>query len=114
MKNSTLNNNPKSQLFSDDAQVDEISAKSNISLEVYPNPATEQLTIEYNLPATTLTEVVLVNIYGEYIKILQSPKLKASGKHAISADLIDLSSGVCLVRFNTNEEVITKKIAVVK
>ncbi|MBP9883620.1 MAG: T9SS type A sorting domain-containing protein [Chitinophagales bacterium] len=32
----------------------------------------------------------------------------------MSADLNNLSSGVYLVRFSTNEEVITKKIVVVK
>lgn len=34
--------------------------------------------------------------------------------YTVSSDLTDLSSGVYLVRFSTNEEVITKKIVVIK
>ena len=95
-------------------QIEEVDLRSNISLEVYPNPATDQLTIEYNLLSATFTDVILLNIYGEHIKILQSSEWQGVGKHAISADLNNLSSGVYLVRFSTSQEVIAKKIVVIK
>lgn len=50
----------------------------------------------------------------EVLKALQSPKWQGTGKHAISTDLNDLSSGVYLVRFSTSKEVVTKKIVVIK
>lgn len=72
---------------------------THMEVRLYPNPVTNRLTIE--LPATIeLESVKLYTVLGQEKKSAQSSPV----------DLSDLESGVYLVKVNTNQGQLTKKI----
>ncbi len=75
-------------------------------LDIYPNPATDQITIvqQGNLEPRTFDLQTLTG------RTVQSGKLAGKGRHTI--DVSDLSAGVYLLQVKTDEAVRTKKVIV--
>lgn len=80
--------------------VNEISG----SVNVYPNPASHQITVE----AKGMSQVTLINMLGQRVYNA------AVEGNTITISLADYESGLYLVRINTENGVITKQISVVK
>ena len=63
-------------------------------LQLYPNPATDNITIRFN--QREIPNLVLYNIYGQSVKILDNIK---SDEHSIRTyDISELPSGIYLIR----------------
>ena len=59
----------------------------------YPNPFNPATRIEYSLPVESNVKIVVYNLIGEVVKeLINSNQL--SGKHSVSFNGVDLSSGV--------------------
>lgn len=80
--------------------IEEVANNAN----VYPNPASHQITIE----AEGMNQVTLINMLG------QGVYEAAVEGNTITISLADYESGLYLVRINTENGVITKQISVVK
>ena len=78
-----------------------------LSVEVFPNPFTDHLTIDFGLPNAGETTVELIDIYGRKAKtILESTALPV-GSHQFGVDTADLASGVYYIRLTFEKQMAT-------
>jgi hypothetical protein len=70
------------------------------SLDIYPNPAQDQLTIQHS---TAMNRVQIFDIYG---KLLQSEELDGT---STSLNVSGLSSGTYIVRITDDQNVVVRK-----
>ena len=84
----------------------------NIEFSVYPNPAKNNLTVEFyndNYEKTTFT---LNDILGKRIKDYTFNTI--TGKNRVNLDLNNLKNGVYLINFNNNDIKSTQKLIISK
>lgn len=82
------------------------------TLQVYPNPTTDQVTFRVNLKEQTNTTLKLYNSQGALIDILQQGTL-AKGSHTFTINAREnLPAGVYLYNFKTDEGVTNGKIVI--
>jgi hypothetical protein len=76
---------------------------------VFPNPATNELTIGFNF---TTQEKISIEMYDPFGKKVQGlpPKNYGSGEDKITISLVDLSPGVYFIRIVTESGTVTKRI----
>lgn len=79
----------------------------------YPNPATNQAVIGFELPAAMNVEMELLNLYGQQVAVLASGEMGA-GAHKITVDTEELAAGVYFYSLRTNDQVVTKRMVVGK
>lgn len=84
----------------------------------YPNPFNPFTTIEFSLPHSGFTELVIYNIAGQKIRELVSDTMSA-GFHSVVWDGTDendnaVSSGIFICRLETNKESQTVKMLLMK
>lgn len=86
------------------------SVKENLfgSLDIYPNPAKDKVTVNIHAKSTTIRTVSLINIQGVVINTItvNAPSVNQN------IDLTDLSSGVYYLRINTAKGNYTQKLLV--
>ncbi|NCC74077.1 MAG: T9SS type A sorting domain-containing protein, partial [Sphingobacteriia bacterium] len=82
---------------------------NNLSLFIYPNPATNQLSITLKGFSESVDYTLLnyqgQNVYNKYIGQLQ-------GTTSETIQLTDFAPGIYYLRLNTSEEVIIKKVVI--
>jgi photosystem II stability/assembly factor-like uncharacterized protein len=81
---------------------------SQINFEVYPNPTTNQIIIEFDLNEIRNTSIEINNILGQRIKNINNGF--ATGKNKIEVDLHELSNGIYYIRFQNEGRIMSKKI----
>jgi len=86
---------------------------SETGLQIYPNPFSDELTINYTLPVSSYTKIDIHNSTGEKIKELFS-KLLSEGKHVYNWKAKDLPPGIYFIRLQARNDFITKKIIKLK
>lgn len=79
----------------------------------YPNPFNSSTRIIYTIPATTDVKLVLYNLLGERIKVLEQG-VKLPGKHEVLLDDNSLSSGVYFYELRTPNRTVSKKMILLK
>ncbi len=87
--------------------IDEVIAESGFS--IYPNPFTGQLSIEFNLPQTSLVSIQIFNAMGAKVAELQHGKLPA-GQQQFTWHAGDLPKGLYFCRVQAGNELATRKI----
>ena len=80
-------------------------------LNVYPNPASEVLNVNYELLHAGNVQLSLRNLLGQKVKILQDG-LKAAGIHKVTLNVSDLTKGVYMLEVAADEQVITQKVLI--
>ncbi len=90
----------------------EESANSS-SLDVYPNPFSNNTTLEINLTANQKVRVDVYNVIGENVYSIDKGQLP-SGEHKVVLNAEELPSGVYFVTLTTNEGRISKRVVVNK
>ncbi|HLK97856.1 MAG TPA: M36 family metallopeptidase, partial [Hymenobacter sp.] len=80
-------------------------------LEVYPNPARDQVLVRTQIASKTTVSVQLLTLMGQVVRTTSVPAntLQQSG---VKLNTADLANGVYVVRLTTSEGIITKKISV--
>jgi hypothetical protein len=68
------------------------------NIKVYPNPATDQITIEYELQKNSIGKVIILDATGKIIMELQL----AGGKRRVIADIADISAGIYSIKISTS------------
>ena len=84
----------------------------NDIVDVYPNPATNTINIEYTTFNSGKILISLVNSYGEEVFTQNLSVFSATNKHTI--DSSDLPTGIYFLNLKGGNRTITKKVAVVK
>jgi len=76
------------------------------AIQMYPNPAKDQITIEHNLPINNESTIMIVNLLGE---LLYTEPL-TSNKQTINIDV--LKNGIYFVTIKSKEGILTQKLVV--
>lgn len=79
----------------------------------YPNPFNPTTSIEYSLANSGFTRLIIYDLLGKELKLLVN-EMQTSGKHTITFNASDLSSGIYLYRLSTGNNQVTKKMIIMK
>lgn len=90
----------------------EIPAKLSLS-QNYPNPFNPTTVINYQVPVQSEVRLEVFDVLGRRVAVLFNGE-QASGYHSVTFDASQLSSGMYLYRLQTGNQVITKKMTLVK
>ncbi|MBA3664569.1 MAG: S8 family peptidase [Bacteroidetes bacterium] len=82
-------------------------------LNVYPNPATNNVTVNLNLLKSQSISVDLYDIQGKLIKSVTKGKI-SEGSHAFNVPLIDVAEGVYIFKVVSEDASFEKKLVVIK
>ncbi len=83
------------------------------NLNVYPNPTNEVSTVSFNLPEATSVTMEVFNAMGSQVFSSGAETMNA-GTQTLSFDGTKLPSGIYFVNLTIGEQVITKKISLLK
>ncbi len=81
------------------------------NIQVFPNPATEKVSVEFDLIDNNVIEVELRDVLGRTVKQGIKEQMQ-SGHHTLSLPLSDISKGIYFVSIKTNASNVTKKLIV--
>ncbi|MCB0476928.1 MAG: T9SS type A sorting domain-containing protein [Crocinitomicaceae bacterium] len=90
--------------------VDENNMVDNIS--VYPNPVSNQATVNFNVNGSEATTVKVVSTNGQVVKTIELGNV--SGALHLDLDLSDLEAGIYILNIEVGGSVNTERISVVK
>lgn len=79
-----------------------------VHVNVFPNPTTDELTIELNLPETQNLKLNLINVAGQ--KLIATELKQVSGNYRKSINLKEIPNGIYYLQVNSDKQFITKKI----
>ena len=89
-----------------------------LQMTAYPNPVRDVLSLRLNLPQAEHTKLMIYNLRGQLIKVLQDSMLRA-GEHSLSWDIRDangaiVAPGIYFIRLETTGTSKTHKILVIE
>ncbi|MFC2129864.1 choice-of-anchor D domain-containing protein [Bacteroidota bacterium] len=90
-----------------------ISTSELYLLQNQPNPAEKTTSIEFSLNEEGLTELILYNIFGEKVRMLDSG-IRTIGKHSLNIDVSDIPNGTFFYVLRTPTNSLCKKMQIVK
>ena len=79
----------------------------------YPNPFNPNTLISYDLPQDSHVSLQIFDITGRQVKTLINDHIRA-GKHQVTWNADQISSGIYLVRLVTGEKIFNQKITFLK
>jgi hypothetical protein len=89
--------------------VHDISAIEN-QIKVFPNPASNKVTIQYNLVSNSNVQIDLYDIFGKSIKTILPLTLQNNIEHSYTVPLDDISSGMYFIKLKINNTISTVKL----
>jgi hypothetical protein len=87
--------------------------QNNIEFGVFPNPFSNQTTIEFTLPDAGFVTLSILDITGKRLETILSKKL-TSGKHKTNWNAQRLPPGIYFLRLETNTGSIVQKAIILK
>ena len=81
------------------------------SLRAYPNPASSNTTLEYNLGETSNVTLQVYDMNGRMISTIDKGR-QAKGQHTLQMNVQNLKTGIYMVRIITNNSTNTAKLIV--
>ncbi|MEI6822068.1 MAG: T9SS type A sorting domain-containing protein [Bacteroidota bacterium] len=88
-----------------------IDNSKDVKLTVYPNPASDQTLISFNLPQSSKLKVSLYTEQGKLISVLKEGYYN-EGNHTIDCNVANLGSGIYIMKFETDKYLLHEKIVV--
>jgi len=82
-------------------------------LKIYPNPAVDELLVNFSLAASSMVSIRLHNQIGSEV-MSQEYGLQNEGQHQFKIDTAELSTGLYHLKIEVGTEVLTKKINVLR
>ncbi|MEL7361760.1 MAG: T9SS type A sorting domain-containing protein, partial [Bacteroidota bacterium] len=79
----------------------------------YPNPFNPSTTIRFGLTETTAARLDVVDLMGRQVAVLVDQP-RAAGWHEVSFDATGLASGIYLYRLHTGDQIVTRKMLLLK
>ncbi len=86
---------------------------STINLEVFPNPVSNTLKVNYRVEHFSKVNITITNLEGKLIKRFDNGQ-QMTGSHSIEIDLSGIPQGQYFVQVNTNYSTQTTPITVIK
>jgi uncharacterized protein (DUF1501 family) len=87
--------------------------KENLWMNCYPNPTSQEISVEYYLHRAGHVEIELLDVTGRSLKRVVDRNAN-QGKHSVDVDMSKLRSGTYIFKLLTNNVSITKKVIVQK
>lgn len=87
------------------------NTSSSPKFDLFPNPASNQLMINYQIKATAALNITLTDLNGKVITTIFQDKISA-GTYNQTFDLSEISNGIYLVNFKLNEQSTIQKVAI--
>ncbi|MGZ4057078.1 MAG: T9SS type A sorting domain-containing protein [Bacteroidia bacterium] len=75
---------------------------------MYPNPATNQISLEFDLPETKNSLIEIKNVLGQTVKSISNIAFQ-KGANKIEIDVSEFSNGVYFVQLQNNNQIINQK-----
>ncbi|MFU8811922.1 MAG: family 16 glycosylhydrolase [Balneolaceae bacterium] len=82
-------------------------------LPPYPNPFNPSVTIAYELPAAGDVRILVSDILGRTVSVLQNQS-QSAGRHTVNFDASELGSGVYYVRMISGQFTQTRSVTLIK
>lgn len=95
--------------FKIQTSVEEINNVTNF--EVYPNPAKDNVQLNFNLNDSKIVKVSVYNTLGAVV-FSQNEGTLSSGNHTIDLNVSNLSSGIYYMNIKAGDNTITKKLII--
>lgn len=83
---------------------------NTFGVSIYPNPASEEVKVSFNLNGAAAATVNVIDMTGKVVASQEA----AAGSNAVSINTSNLSAGVYSVSFTANNTTVTKKLVVKK
>ena len=80
------------------------------NLKVFPNPFTERINIEMDLPVSSKLDINLINAQGKVVAGLKSVELAAGKNFIVLNDLGNLPKGIYMLQVTDGFSVVTTKV----
>ncbi|MFY9153390.1 MAG: glycoside hydrolase family 44 protein [Prolixibacteraceae bacterium] len=77
--------------------------RTSLDVKVYPNPATDQVQLNYSVPERILMNISLFNASGQQLNTISKTEAEA-GTHTIEWNAGKLPNGIYWIRFSTENE----------
>jgi len=106
-------NTDGSASFSDPIEV-KVGLDGNYKLTTYPNPVSEQATVEFAVREKEDVTIALYNTLGQRVKTLYRDTPRAEETQRVTVSTDGLSSGLYIVRLEGSSVTATQRITVVK
>ncbi len=84
------------------------------TLNIYPNPTTGLVQIEYTLPTTTNVQLQLFDANGQLIQTIVPASNQAAGNHQKSLDVSAYTPGIYYTVFSTPQQNNTQKLVLMR
>ena len=87
--------------------------KERLHIEIYPNPAQSNFTLEYKINKLSNVNIRIVNTLGKTEKTIKDG-IQSSGSYLyrINTSTEQLKAGIYFIRFEANNQVFYKKIII--
>ncbi len=89
------------------------SKSFDLSLTNHPNPSRSETTIDFTIPHSGIVTLRLFDILGREIKSVLS-EYRGSGTYEMSFKTTDLAEGTYILKLETSDGIITKRIQIIK
>jgi hypothetical protein len=87
------------------------NSESTIDVNLFPNPFSSSINIEYHLENTGIVNIRLLDVTGKQIGVIADENQQPGNYHfEISSDKLHLSPGIYLLKLMVNDKVISRNI----
>lgn len=84
-----------------------------LDLQLFPNPAREQITLDFELPNAARTTVFIVNTLGQLVQQTE-PEWRTAGTHQLTLPINHLPAGMYWLQFQAGAQRLSRKFLVQK
>jgi hypothetical protein len=81
-------------------------------VNIYPNPAVDQFTLEFNTTLETPIEIYMINTLGDKVRVIETEKMNGQGlmKHTYNVDTQTLTEGVYHIEIVTDKGTVNRRV----
>ncbi|MCB0806000.1 MAG: T9SS type A sorting domain-containing protein [Bacteroidales bacterium] len=87
-----------------------IELNTGQTVNVYPNPFRDQLTVDYSVNGNSAVTISIFNTFGQTIRSMETRQNVAAGTHRVNINTRDLENGIYFIRIETQEYSQLKRI----
>jgi hypothetical protein len=93
---------------------DPIPSLNSLNIVTFPNPATTQVTVRYNLPSATVVNAQLVDMMGNVVLSVLQNESQQEGIYEFRVITSNLATGTYMVKVTTSSGASVQKFSVVR
>ena len=82
---------------------------SKIEIQVFPNPASQLINIDYSLLKHETVQLSVFDIHGRETTMLLN-SVQPAGEHTVQFDISNLSAGIYFIKLKVGNQVVITKI----